>query len=437
MGTRSGGVRRATAGALIASMLAIGIASTLWPAVPTVAAAVLAWAALALLWARLGRQQRVQAVTLSAIGLIALLWGVWSGADFDIGRVLGQNQAILSMLASITLLRVLNPPVREGEPELPRGRTTYLRSMVGVHAFGAVINISALIIMADRLARSAPLQMNQGQLLSRAFTAVAFYSPFIGGVALALASTPGSSPLLLMLFGLPLSLAALGLLSWYALSGRVEDIHNFRGYPVHLENLWLPVVLAAVVLVAYSVTSEFTVLALITMLTPVVVAASLVVQGGIPRLRRALGDYVWTRLPEMGGELALFLGAGVLGAGLMTAFAAADGWTPFQRFDAFNASLLLVAFILTSLICIHPVVMVSVVVPLVLTTSPDPTFVALVMAMGWGLGCAVNPMSGTNLVLNTRYGVSNWGIARSNVAFSATLYVLAVGLLFVYERTMP
>jgi hypothetical protein len=58
------------------------------------------------------------------------------------------------------------------------------------------------------------------------------------------------------------------------------------------------------------------------------------------------------------------------------------------------------------------------------------------MAMGWGLGCAVNPMSGTNLVLGTRYGVNNWAIARSNVAFSATLYVLAVGLLFLYERTV-
>jgi hypothetical protein len=421
---------------LIASMLVIGIASTLWPVVPAVMAAVLAWSALALLWPRLGGPQRVQAVTLSAMGIVALAWGLWRGASLDIGSVLGQNQAILSMLASITLLRVLNPPVTEGEPELPRGRGTYLRSMVGVHAFGAVINISALIIMADRLARSAPLQMNQGQLLSRAFTAVAFYSPFIGGVALALDYTPGSSPLLMMLFGFPLSLAALALLSWYALSGRVEDIDNFRGYPVHLENLWLPLVLATVVLLGYSVTADYSVLTLITMLTPVVVVVALLAQGGLPRLRRSCGDYVCARLPEMGGELALFLAAGVLGAGLVTAFAAADGWTPFQRFDALNASVLLVGFLLTSLFCIHPVVVVSVAVPLAQATSPDPTFLALTMAMGWGLGCAVNPMSGTNLVLGTRYGVNNWAIARSNVAFSATLYVLAVGLLFLYERTV-
>ena len=59
------------------------------------------------------------------------------------------------MLASITLLRLLTPPLREDEAELPRGAGTYLRSMLGVHAFGAVINISAVIIMADRLTRTS------------------------------------------------------------------------------------------------------------------------------------------------------------------------------------------------------------------------------------------------------------------------------------------
>ena len=51
--------------------------------------------------------------------------------------------------------------------------------------------------------------------------------------------------------------------------------------------------------------------------------------------------------------------------------------------------------------------------------------------MGWGLGCAVNPLSGVNVVLATRYGADNWRIARSNVAYSATVYVVAVGLLYL------
>jgi hypothetical protein len=136
----------------------------------------------------------------------------------------------------------------------------------------------------------------------------------------------------------------------------------------------------------------------------------------------------------MGGELALFLGAGVLGAGLVAVFAANGDWVPFDTFDAGNASLLLATFVLTSLVCIHPVVVVSVVVPLLQSTAPDPSFVAIVLAMGWGLGCAVNPMSGINLVLATRYDVNNWALGRNNIAFSATLYPVAVGLIYLYER---
>ncbi|MDP6580470.1 MAG: hypothetical protein QF681_07435 [Vicinamibacterales bacterium] len=429
-------VARTAAGILLAGMLLVGIAGSVWPVVPALAPPLLAWCAFGLLGPKLGRPQRVQALVFVAVGAVALVWGISRGAELRVERILGQNQPILSMLAAITLLRLLNPPVGEAEPELPRGLGTYVRSMFGVHAFGAIINISAVIIMADRLARAAPLKMNQAQLLSRAFTAVAFFSPFIGGVALALAYTPGSNPLLLLTFGGPLALVALVLLTWYAHTGRVDDIENFRGYPVHFESLMVPLVLGTAVLLAYTLTSSYSVLSLITMLTPVIAGTALLVRDGPSRASRALKHYVTTRVPEMGGELALFLGAGVLGAGLVAVFSANGHWVPFETFDAGDASLLLLVFILTSLACIHPVVVVSVVVPLLQSIDPDPSFVAIAFAMGWGLGCAVNPMSGINLVLSTRYGASNWALGRNNVAFSATLYPVAVGLLFLYERTV-
>ena len=414
-------------------MLLVSITAALRPDVPTWMAPGLAWAALVVLWAGLGVQPRVQAVVFSAVGVASLGWGLARGAALSVESLLGQNQAILSMLASITLLRLLSPPLREDEPELPRGAGTYLRSMVGVHAFGAVINISAVIIMADRLTRTAPLTLTQAQLLSRAFTAVAFYSPFIGGVALALSSTPGSSALVMMAFGAPLSVAALLLLTRDARIGRVHDLANFRGYPVHSEGLWLPVVLAAAVLSASALTTRHSVLALITMLTPLVVGGALLVVGGPRRLGRSLADYVRHRLPEMGGELALFLTAGVLGTGLLTAFASGGGWIPFDRLDAVSASLLLLVFPLTSLFCIHPVVVVSVAAPVVGAIDADPTYLAIVFAMGWGLGCVLNPMSGINLVLHTRYGVSNWMVGRTGIRFAASLYPVAAGLLWLYD----
>ena len=414
-------------------MLALTIAGAAWSAVPPLAAAVLAWLALALLWSGIGRRQQLQALTFIAAGLAAFAWGASRGAPLRFDSLLGQNQPILSMLASVTLLRLLNRPPQEDEPELPRGVGAYLRSIVGVHAFGSVINISAIIIMADRLARVRPLGFNQAQLFSRAFSAVAFYSPFIGGVALALSYTPGSNPVVLMLFGFPLAAAAFLLLYRYAASGRAADVQTFRGYPLHPPDLKVPLALGAAVLVAATALPGYSVLALITMVTPGVVLAVLIKRKGVSGLRPAFSEYVRERAPQMGAELALFLGAGVLAAGVVTAAAASGDWTLFPRFDATDASLLVLAFIVASLVCIHPAVLVGVTAALVETTTLDPTLLAVTFAMGWGLGCAVNPLSGVNVVLATRYGANNWRIARSNIAYSATLYPVAAGLLYLYE----
>ena len=421
------------AGAVIAAMLALAIAGGAWPAVPSLAAAVLAWLALALLWSGIGRRQQIQVLMFIGAGLAAFAWGANQGAPLRFDSLLGQNQPILSMLASVTLLRLLNRPPRADEPELPRGPGAYLQSMLGVHAFGSVINISAVIIMADRLARALPLGFDQAQLFSRAFTAVAFYSPFIGGVALALSYTPGSSPVVMMLFGLPLAAAAIVLLYWYAASGRAGDVQGFRGYPLHVQDLKVPLTLGVAVLCAATAMPGYSVLTLITMVTPAVVLAVLIKRRGIRGLRPALAEYVRERAPQMGGELALFLGAGVLAAGVVAAAAGSGDWTLLPRLEAFHATLLVLVFIVTSLICIHPAVLMGITVALVETVEYDPTLLAMTFAMGWGLGCAVNPLSGVNIVLATRYGANNWRIARSNIAYSAALYPVAATLLYLYE----
>ena len=57
---------------------------------------------------------------------------------------------------------------------------------------------------------------------------------------------------------------------------------------------------------------------------------------------------------------------------------------------------------------------------------------AMVFVIGWGTGCAVNPLSGTNLTLHGRYGVNNWRIGRENLAFASLLCGAAIALMHLY-----
>ena len=90
--------------------------------------------------------------------------------------------------------------------------------------------------------------------------------------------------------------------------------------------------------------------------------------------------------------------------------------------------------ILLAVLGVHPVVTVSGATPLVLSMSPDPNLLACVYLLAWSLGTCASPLSGTHLVFQGRYGVSNWRAAASNWPFVAVLYVAAVPFLaFVIE----
>ena len=423
---------RAIAGGLLIIMLGLTIAD-----VPVVLPATLAWLAAASLWPDASRIQRNQIICLSAAGAVGLVWGWWHQVEIDPLRVFSQNQLIISMMAAVTLLRLLSLSPQSSTEELPRGKGAYLKSMLGVHLFGAVINISALVIMADRLSHRQPLSRPQALLLSRTFTMAVFYSPFIGGMALALAYTPGSHLPTMMAFGIPLAIAGLFVIRALASLGNNTGLEDFRGYPVRLESLWLPGLLVSAVLVLHSLFPSVSVLTLIIMLSPVIVVVALVTRSGPVGTARELSGFVRQRLPDMSGELFLFLAAGVLASGVAALFATFGDWVPFDVFDAGAASLILVGTVAVAFVGVHPVVVVSTAVPLLSPLEPDPSFLAVLFVMCWGIGCAISPLSGTNVTLHGRYGVSSWFISRRNIGFCTVMTFVAIGLLFLYELVLP
>ena len=107
---------------------------------------------------------------------------------------------------------------------------------------------------------------------------------------------------------------------------------------------------------------------------------------------------------------------------------------PFQTFDAGAASIVLVCTVVVALLGVHPVVVVSTAVPLFATIDPDPNLMALLFVTGWGIGCAISPLSGTNVILSGRYGVGNWRIARRNIGFCGLMTLFGIGGLHAYEH---
>lgn len=443
MASSSGTGVAAVAGWLLAAMLVLVPAAELelvsiWPG------AVAGWMAALLLWPRIPRRQKRQAVVLAVLGLAGLVFAAWQGAPAQAHKVASQNHLILCMLAGVTFLRLVSmPAIASGETErLPRGRGALMRTLAGVHAFGAVINLSAVVVIGDRLTRAEPMTTRMALLLSRGFTCAVFYSPFFGGTALALTLAEGARLSVVVACGLPLALAGLGFAAWDATRGPTEELDNARGYPTDFRSLRVPAMLAVGILVTHALWPAVSVLTLIAWTAPLLVWVILAAgsAGGVERRLHAAcattGQHVSTRLPEMSGELILFLAAGLLASGLTALFGALGGWLPVTHLDGTTATAILALTVLAGMAGLHPVIALSTAASVLAPTGPRPDLLAVMFVMSWGIGTAVSPMAVTHLTMQGRYGIDAWQFPRRNLGYGATMLVLAALVLHLLDAAL-
>jgi len=423
--------RHIVAAWLLLSVIALSILGEVIPDFPEAACGVVAWTACALLWLRLSRRQAIVVVLLVLAGAAGIAAGMASGKQGLVGRALAQNIPLIGLLIAVSFLQLISGGRSMGEAPLGKGRLALARTLIGVHLFGAVINFSAVAIFADRLTARSRLTLPQAMALSQAFIIGATWSPFYGAMAVALTIAPGANLTLLVAAGLPIAVIGL-VLTWLILSSRrYQRAEAFEGYPLHLESLWVPAVLAASVLLVHEYKREWSVLAVIATLAPLVTLVTLLVRDGSgtwPALRRL----IHVRLPEMGGETSLFLAASVLSAGMSGAIVALDIGVPFSRYGATEASVVLVVTNLFAWIGFHPVIMASVVGPWLAPLHPDPNLLAMTFLMSWGVGLTSCPMSNTILALHGRYGVPFGTLLARNRVYSVMLTVVCIGVLYLY-----
>src|SRR5690606_18742215 len=176
-------LRRPAAGWLLTAALAAAVLHAFAATVPIWPAALAGWFAGLLLWPDVTARTRLQVSMLLVAGTVTLGWGALHGVEPDWQRALSSNTLLIAMLTAVGFLRLISTPKLESEEQLPRGPRAVASTLLGLHLFGAVINLSTLFIVAERIRRSAPLGKQQFRLLTCGYSAAALWSPFFAGMA--------------------------------------------------------------------------------------------------------------------------------------------------------------------------------------------------------------------------------------------------------------
>ncbi|KAB2926777.1 MAG: hypothetical protein F9K25_15550 [Candidatus Contendobacter sp.] len=418
--------------ALAGVLLALMIAASVAPGVSLLPAGLLGWTAALLLSHRLGRRQRIQGGCLIGLGVAGIAWGALHDVPLDITRILAGNQGLVSLLAAVSFLRlVTRPEAAQRDAPPPRGRKALWRTLIGVHLFGAVINLSTVVILGDRMTTRGRLGKRRALALSRGFAAGAFWSPFFSAMAAALTYAPGAQLGIVVLAGWPMAAISLWLTARDLDPGNPGGGAPFIGYPMRFSALWIPGLLVAIVLALHALVPGWSILAIITLSAPLLTVGILLARqrrGAWPPLR----DHVGRGLASTVNELALFLAAGVLAAGLISLTGQLGDWLPFTRFGPPQAGLLLLVMVGLATLGMHPIITIAACGVWLAPLHPNPNLLAITLLMAWGIGVPANPLSGLHLMMQGRYGIDGYAFLRWNASYVLKCLGAGVGLLYLY-----
>lgn len=391
----------------------------------------LLWAAVVLLWRDIPKRSRIQAAVLIALGAGMLLVARFVyGADVDWPAMLQGNSFVAAMLVGVSFISLIG---KQGNKGATGSRVTgaggVLRTWLGVHFLGTILNLSTVFMVGDKLARRGPLTTPQLLALNRGLSSAALWSPFFASMGVVIALVPDVEYAQIAVVGFPMAMLS-GLLTTLELRRRF-DLAEVDGYSLAPRSLLMPVGMAALVMLFHFVlTPALTIVSIITFLLPSVALLSNLPHGPKFTMRR-IRQHSTTRLPAMRGEISLFLAAGLLTIGLSTLVTAAAGsdWTLFTRFGAPQAMVSFVAITLSALAGLHPIIGVSVLASILNLQNGEQTVFAFVALTSWAVGTSVGPLSGINLSLQGRYGVSGYRMMKNNLLYAAVMSLLSLGAI--------
>src|SRR5574344_567143 len=227
--------------------------------------------------------------------LLAFLYSYLNGFYIDFKKAFSVNLYLLTLLIAVGFLKLIATPKKE-KNELPKGKNSFLKTYLGVHIFGSIINLSALLLVADKMYKKAKLTPLQIVLLTRSFASDAYWSPFFVAFAAALTYALNLNTFFIISFGIFLALSAF-LITYFEL--RNEDFSNFYGYPLSFSTLYLPWLLAFFVLLTNYYYKDLQIILLISLFSLLLTLAILPIKKGLAATFRLLKYPLIDDLPNM------------------------------------------------------------------------------------------------------------------------------------------
>lgn len=393
-------------------------------------AGVFAWISLILLFKYI--TQKTILILLITLTVFVTTYSLINGFTIDFEKSILVNLHLLTLLIGVGFLRLIATPKQHKIKSLPEGKKSFLKTYLGIHLFGSVINLSSLILVADKLYKQAPLTNLQVILLTRAFSSDAYWSPFFVAFAAAMTYVPNLSTSVILINGLFLALVAF-LFTYIEITNKAKfDLSTFRGYPIHFETLYIPVLLAFFVLIINKYFPELKVIILISLFSCIMTITILPMKVGLKKAFIEFNQHITSQLPLMKNELALFLIAGAFGVAISSLLVGFHVEMPFNTFDATNASVLLLFLIGLSFVGIHPIISIAIIGNWM--DEVNHTLLAITFLMSWSTAVSTSPFSGLNLTLHARYGLKMTDIFKVNIFYAIKMYVVCVIMLFLISN---
>ncbi|MDD2291147.1 MAG: tellurium resistance protein TerC [Aliarcobacter sp.] len=391
---------------------------------------ILAWISFLILFPSLKNKTII--IVLLILSFFAFCFSYFNGFRIDFIKVFTVNQYLLTLLIGVGFLRLIASPKKEKNSILPKGKESFIKTYLGVHLFGSVINLSSLILVADKMYKKAPLTNTQVVLLTRAFASDAYWSPFFVAFAAAITYAPNLNTSIILLNGIVLAFFAFLITYFEVLRNKEFKLDEFRGYPLSFESLYLPFVLSLLVLITNHFYPEIKVIVLISTYSILMTLIILPIKKGFKQTFSKLNTHIIDELPKMKTELSLFLVAGMFGISISSILIGLNLDLPFEIFDWQIASILLLIFIILAFIGIHPIITIAIIGDFL--GGVNHTLLALTFLMAWSTTVSTSPFSGLNLTIVARYNFDAKEIFRLNIFYALKMYLICVLCLFLLSK---